>query len=345
MKHDTKNILQLFISLQTFGLLFQLSAAIPIGICYGRVANNLPPPSDAVNLIKTNGISSVRLFNPNPESLKPFSGTGIQLTIGVPNEELPSIATSNATAAQEWLQSNIFAHVPADQIRYIVVGNEVFLKDPFYTPHVIPAISNIYEALKSIGLSEKIKISSAQAASILSNSYPPSSSYFDPNILTDLNRLLQFLRDTSSPLMVNVYPYFSYINNREFVSLDSALFRSGNSLHDQDLVYDNLFDQTVDAFIYAMEREGYGEIPVVVTETGWPTEGGEAASGENALCYNGNVVKRGLDNVGTPKRPGIGVEVFLFDLFDEDEKNGNEFEKHFGIFGVNGVKAYDLNFQ
>lgn len=129
------------------------------------------------------------------------------------------------------------------------------------------------------------------------------------------------------------------------MSLDSALFRPGNSLHDQDLVYDNLFDQTVDAFIYAMEREGYGEIPVVVTETGWPTAGGEAASGENALCYNGNVVKRGLDNVGTPKRPGIGVEVFLFDLFDEDEKKGNEFEKHFGIFGVNGVKAYDLNFQ
>lgn len=128
------------------------------------------------------------------------------------------------------------------------------------------------------------------------------------------------------------------------MSLDSALFRSGSVLTDQNLVYDNLFDQTVDAFIYAMEREGYDGIPVVVTETGWPTAGGEAASGENALAYNGNVVKRGLKNVGTPKRPGIGVEVFLFDLIDENEKNGNDFEKYFGIFGVNGVKAYDLNF-
>ncbi|KAI3795979.1 hypothetical protein L1987_38640 [Smallanthus sonchifolius] len=202
-----------------------LPAAVPIGICYGRVANNLLPPTDAVNIITTNGISSIRLFNPDPNSLQPFSGTGIQLAIGVPNEDLPSIAAGTPTTANNWLQSNIFAHVSPEQIRYLVVGNE-----------------------------------------------------------------------------------------------------------------------TVDAFIFAMEREGYGGIRVVVTETGWPTAGGEAASGENALAYNGNVVKRSLDNVGTPKRPGIGVEVFLFDLFDENEKMGNEFEKHIGMFRINGVKAYDLMF-
>ncbi|KAI3720315.1 hypothetical protein L6452_21231 [Arctium lappa] len=334
-----------FISLHALTLIFKISAAVPIGICYGRVANNLPPPSAAVNLITTNGISSIRLFNPDAQSLQSFSGTGIQLTIGVPNEQLPSIAAGTATSAQNWLQSNIFIHISADQIRYLVVGNEVFLKDPYYEPYVIPAIFNLHQALQSLNLTEKIKISSSQAASILSNSYPPSSSSFAPNIRPDLIRLLQFLRDSSSPLMVNVYPYFSYINNQQFVSLDSALFRSGSLLTDLDLVYDNLFDQTVDAFIYAMDREGYGEIPVVVTETGWPTAGGEAASGENALVYNENVVRRGLKNVGTPKRAGVGVEVFLFDLFDENEKNGSEFEKYFGIFGVNGVKAYDLNFH
>ncbi|PWA92222.1 glycosyl hydrolase superfamily protein [Artemisia annua] len=341
----TSLVHQIFILLYIFTQLFHISTATTIGICYGRVANNLPQPTAAVNLINSNGISSIRLFNPVPESLIPFSGTGIQLTIGVPNEELPTIAGGTPATANDWLQANIFAHVSADQIRYLVVGNEVFLKDPFYTPHIIPAIINLHQALQNLGLSDKIKISSAQAASILSNSFPPSSSSFDPNILPDLTHLLQFLRDTSSPLMVNVYPYFSYINNPQLVSLDSALFRPGNVLNDQGLVYDNLFDQTIDAFIYAMEKEGFGGIPVVVTETGWPTAGGDVASGENALAYNGNVVKRSLNNVGTPKRPGIGVEVFLFDLFDENEKMGNEFEKHFGIFGVDGVKSYDLNFH
>ncbi|KAK1425866.1 hypothetical protein QVD17_21228 [Tagetes erecta] len=342
MMNYIRTIHWFFIFLHKFLVFFHISAAIPIGICYGRVANNLPPPINAINIITTNGISSIRLFNPNPESLQPFSGTEIQLTIGVPNEDLPFIATGTTIIAQDWLQSNIFAYVSADQIRYLVVGNEVFLKDPFYTPHVIPAIFNFHKALRSLNLTDKIKISSAQATSILSNSYPPSDSIFDPNILPHLTQFLQFLRDTSSPLMVNVYPYFSYINNKQYVSLDSALFRSTSELNDQNLIYDNLFDQTIDAFIFAMEKEGYVDIPVVVTETGWPTAGGEAASGENALAYNGNVVKRSLSNIGTPKRPGIGVEVFLFDLFDENEKMGSEFEKHFGIFGINGVKAYDL---
>lgn len=331
--------------LSLFILLSHPADAAPIGICYGRVANNLPQSSDVINLIKSNGISRIRLFNVDPDALKPFSGTGIELMIGVPNEILPSLAGGTVNSALEWLQSNILAHVSPNQIRYLAVGNEILLKDPFYTPHILPAITNLYQALQILGLADTIKLSSSHAASILANSYPPSAGEFDLNIKSVMNPLLQFLHDTGSSLMVNAYPYFSYINNPQYVSLDNALFRSPNITPDQNLVYNNIFDGTVDAFVYAMEREGFGEIPVVVTETGWPTSGGLAASLENALAYNGNVVRRVVNNIGTPKRPGVGIEVYLFDLFDENAKGGQEFEKHFGIFGVNGVKAYDLNFN
>lgn len=145
--------------------------------------------------------------------------------------------------------------------------------------------------------------------------------------------------------MVNVYPYFSYANSGNRVSLDYALFRSQNDVRDGALSYRNLFDASLDAFVHAMEKAGFSGLPVVVTETGWPTRGGEGASAENALAYNENVVKRAVKDVGTPKRPGEGVEVYLFDLFDENEKVGKEFEKHFGIFGLDGVKAYDLSFN
>lgn len=128
------------------------------------------------------------------------------------------------------------------------------------------------------------------------------------------------------------------MNNPQYVSLDYALFRSPNVEYDQNLAYDNLFDATIDAFVYVMEREGFEGIPVMVTEMGWPTAGGEAASVENALAFNGNIASRGLNNIGTPKRRGVGVEDFLF---DENEKSGEEFEKHFGILGV---RAYDINF-
>ncbi|CAI9767939.1 unnamed protein product [Fraxinus pennsylvanica] len=291
-----------------------LRLAAPVGVCYVRVARNLPLPSKVVNLVRSNGISRIRLFNPDPNGLKPFSGTGIELMIGVPNEILSTLANGTVFTSLEWLQTNIFSNILPTQIRYLAVGNEVLLKDPFYSPYVVPAILNLYEALQTLGLSETIKLSSSHAASILSSSYPPSSGAFDSNIQPILLPLLQFLQTSESPLMI---------------------LHSG---------YTNMFDATVDAFVYAMEKMGFSGIPVVVKETGWPAAGGVAASAENALDYNGNIVKRTMNNVGTPKRPGIGVEVFLFDLFNENGKSGQEYERQFGIFGVDGTKAYGLKF-
>ncbi|KAL3631021.1 hypothetical protein CASFOL_024005 [Castilleja foliolosa] len=326
-------------------LLSYSTGGAPIGLCYGRVANNLPPPSAVINLLKSNGISRIRLFNPDPDALTPFYGSGIELVIGVPNEILSTLANGTISTSVQWLQSNIFSHVTPNQVRYLVVGNEVLLKQPYYTPYLLPAILNLYQAIQTLGLGDMIKISSAHAAPILSTSYPASSGAFDPSLGPVLLPLLRFLRDTGSPLMVNIYPFFSYIDNSQYVSLDYALFRSTTIEVDQNLAYTNMFDEAIDAFVYAMEREGFYGIPVVVTETGWPTGGGDAAGPDNALAYNGNVVARTVGNVGTPKRPGVGVEVFLFDLFDENEKSGHEYEKHFGIFSGDGNKAYDIRFN
>ncbi|KAG4116091.1 hypothetical protein ERO13_D12G148000v2 [Gossypium hirsutum] len=289
------------------------AVAATLGICYGRVANNLPPTLEVINILKTNGISNVRIFDPDPFTLQSFSGTGINLMTGVPNEALPSLASGTPASALQWLQTNIFAHIVPSQIRYIAVGNE---------------------------------LSSPQAASVLSVSYPPSLGAFDPSLRAVLRPLLSFLHETKSPFMVNVYPYFSYTSSRSNqVTLDYALFRSNDMVQDGQLMYGNLFEASLDAVVHAMEKEGFAEVEVVVSETGWPKGGGEAASVENALAYNENVVRRVVGNVGTPRRPGVGIEVYLFDLFDENGKGGDECEKHFGIFGLDGVKAYDLRFN
>ncbi|KAK6922186.1 Glycoside hydrolase family 17 [Dillenia turbinata] len=326
-------------------LLYSLADAAPVGVCYGQVGNGLPTIDYAINLIKSNGISRIRIFDVNPDVLQAFSGTNIELMVGVPNEILPLLANGTTYSSLQWLQTNIFDHIAVNQIRYIGVGNEIFLKDTTYTPYVLPVIHNLYEALYTLGLSEKIKLSSPCAASIVSHSYPPSLAIFDPNLRYAIVPLLQFLHDTSSPLMVNVYPFFSYTNDPEHVSLEYALFKTNDPVYDCGLPYTNLFDATIDAVVSAMEKEGFGGIEIVVTETGWPTSGGIGASVDNALVYNDNVVRKVKNNVGSPKRPGTGVEVFLFDLFDENEKDGEEFERHFGIFGLDGVKAYDLSFN
>lgn len=154
-----------------------------MGVCYGRVGINLPPPSDVVKLIKFISISRVRLFNADPEALKPLSGSAIELMIGVPNEVLPTLANAMVSTSLDWLQSNIFAHVSPSQVRYLAVGNEVLLKDPF----LVPAIRNLHQAIQALGLANTIKLSSAHAASVLSNSYPPSAGAFDPNLLSVLS--------------------------------------------------------------------------------------------------------------------------------------------------------------
>ncbi|KAM2887846.1 hypothetical protein FF1_011660 [Malus domestica] len=117
-------------------------------------------------------------FNTDLATLSTFSGTPtIHLTIGVSNELLPTL-----TATLDWLQSNLLAHFPTNQIRYIAVGNKVFLKDPYHTPHVLLTILKLHQALQTLGLDISIKLSSPLSASVLSTSYPPSSASFDPSV-------------------------------------------------------------------------------------------------------------------------------------------------------------------
>uniref|UniRef100_A0A803LJA4 Glucan endo-1,3-beta-D-glucosidase n=1 Tax=Chenopodium quinoa TaxID=63459 RepID=A0A803LJA4_CHEQI len=316
-------------------LIVNFGPTAPVGICYGNIADNHPPPSSIVSLLQSNAIPTVRIFKPSPEVLQSFSDSGINLMIGVPNEILPSLANNPVTFSLQWLQSNILDYFPPTHIKYLAVGNEVFFKDPYYTPFVVPSIWNLHQALKTLNLDQMIKLSTPHAACVLGTSFPPSNGSFNNEIMQQMIPLLQFLQQNDSPFMVNIYPFFSYINNKKDIGLDYALFNSQGYMLDNELYYNNLFDATLDSFVAAMEREGFPGVRIVVTETGWPTGGGEDASPDNARMYNGNVVRRARGDVGTPMRPGVGVEVFLFDMFDENEKDGQEYEKHFGVFELN----------
>jgi hypothetical protein len=316
-----------------------------IGICHGRVGSNLPAPSAAAALLRQNGVTKARLFLPDPAVLPAFAAAGIDLTVGVPNENLTFLSSSGTGGALRWLRSAVLAHAPADRVRHLAVGNEVLYNNQFYAPRLVPAMRNLHAALVSLGLDGRVKVSSAHASSVLAASYPPSAGAFDAASLPVLRPMLQFLADTGAPFMVNTYPFISYVNDPANVQLPYALFGDGAApVQDGALVYTNLFDATVDALVAALDKEGFGTVPVAVTETGWPTAGHPAATPENAAAYNAKIVDRAARGVGTPRRPAVLVETFLFDLYDEDGKPGAEFERHFGIFRADGSKAYDINF-
>ncbi|XP_021751517.1 glucan endo-1,3-beta-glucosidase-like [Chenopodium quinoa] len=312
-----------------------------IGVAYGRDGDNLPSPQDVVNLFKSNGIGAMRLYYPDHATLNALQGSGIRLTLGVPNDNIQLVG-SNLSAAKQWVQANV---VPfASSIKYILVGNEISPNDQ-KASSVLPAMQNVLNALNANNLGGQIKVSTSIGTDLVVNAYPPSSGQFgNTNYIIPI---VDFIKSNGSPLMVNIYPYFAYVNNRQQISLDYALFTApGTVVTDSKngKNYQNLFDALADATYAALDRVGAPEVSLVTSESGWSSKGGFAASAANARTYYTNLMMH--VKKGTPLKPGRPIETFLFSMFDEDKKPGDETERNFGLFSPNQQPKYGpLNFN
>ncbi|KAK1279233.1 hypothetical protein QJS04_geneDACA003669 [Acorus gramineus] len=309
-----------------------------VGVCYGMLGKPLPPPNEVVSLYKSKNISRLRLYAPHVGALNALRGSGIEVIVGTPNEELKVLATSKDAAAN-WVKTNVRPYWPDVKFRYIAVGNEV-IPVPF-AEYVLPAMQNIYNALGD-DLRGTIKVSTAVHMVIVGDSYPPSKGAFSQASLTYMKPIARFLVDTGAPLLLNVYPYFAHRDNPKDISLKYATFTSPNAVvFDGPLSYQNLFDAMVDSVYSALQKAGAANVPIVVSESGWPSAGGPAASVDNARTYNTNLIKH-VKN-GTPKRPGP-LETYIFAMFNENKKDGAETEKHFGLFYPNKEPVYPITF-
>lgn len=111
------------------------------------------------------------------------------------------------------------------------------------------------------------------------------------------------------------------------------------------LHYTNVFDAMVDAAYYAMAFLNTTNVPVLVTESGWPSKGDSNepdATLDNANTYNSNLIRHVINKTGTPKHPGISVSTYIYELYNEDTKPGPVSEKNWGLFDSNGVPIYTL---
>lgn len=204
-------------------------------------------------------------------------------------------------------------------------------------------MKNIQAAMSAAGLGQ-IKVSTSVSYGVLGQSYPPSNGAFSPTAQPTMTSIVQFLVQNGAPLLVNVYPYFSYVGNEAQIRLDYALFTApGTVVTDGQYQYQNLFDALMDALYSALERTGGANVPIVVSESGWPSAGGDASTTvANAQTYNQNFINH--VGKGTPKRPGP-IEGYIFEMFNEDQKSGAETEKHFGLFFPNQQPVYQINFS
>ena len=312
------------------------AGAQSLGVCYGGSgsANNLPPESEVVSLCKTYKIGRMRIYSPYPEILQVLRDSNIELIVGVPNDSLQAL--SNPSAAVDWVQSNIKSYSSNVKFKYIAVGNEV---SPTSTAaqFVLPAMQNIYKAITDAGLQNQIKVSTAVDTNLLGVFDPPSAGAFSDKARPFIEPIIGFLVSNGAPLLANIYPYFRVKYNNQ--SVPYALFTAPEVVvHDGQLEYRNLFDALMDALYSALEKTNGRSLEIVVSESGWPSAGGDVETIKNAGTYYRNLINH--VKAGTPKRPAKAIETYLFALFDENLKT-EEIEQHFGLFDPNKQLKYD----
>lgn len=329
-------------------LLFAAAAVAGIGVNWGTQATHPLPPSTVVQMLRDNGFQKVKLFDADSSILKALRNSGIEVMVGIPNEMLSAIGNS-VKAAENWVAKNVSFHVSSNgvDIRYVAVGNEPFLKayNGTYIGLALPALQNIQAALIKAGLATQVKVTVPLNADVYqSPNNIPSNGDFRSDIKDNMLQIIQFLSNNGAPFMVNIYPFISLYDSPNF-PIDFAFFDGTSApVDDGGRVYDNVLDANYDTLVWSLQKNGYGNMSVIVGEIGWPTDGDINANLNYSQRFNQGFISRLMAGKGSPMRPGA-MDAYLFSLIDEDAKSiqpGN-FERHWGIFYFDGQPKYQLN--
>ncbi|XP_057437679.1 glucan endo-1,3-beta-glucosidase 8-like [Lotus japonicus] len=320
-----------------------------LGVNWGTQATHKLPPATVVQLMKDNGIQKVKLFDADDSTMAALAGSGIEVMVAIPNNQLAVM--NDYGRAKQWVRKNVtrYNFNGGVNIKYVAVGNEPFLKsyNNSFLNITLPALQNIQNALNEAGVGDTVKATVPLNADVYQSPQDnpvPSAGIFRPDISGLMTQMVQFLSKNGAPFTVNIYPFLSLYGNDDF-PFDYAFFDGvPNPIIDNGIQYTNVFDANFDTLVSALKAAGYGNIPILVGEVGWPTEGDKNADVGKALRFYNGLLPRLAGNKGTPLRPGF-IEVYLFGLIDEDAKSiapGN-FERHWGIFRYDGQPKFPMD--
>ncbi|KAH9301681.1 hypothetical protein KI387_013264 [Taxus chinensis] len=330
-------------------ILMSVSLVQGLGVNWGTLSTHPLSPDTVVQLLRDNGIKKVKLFDADIKTLRALARTNIQVMLAIPNDML-HILTFDSEAADNWVAKNVtrFSFLGGVNIKYVAVGNEPFLEsyNGTFLNVTLPALKKIQQALNKAGLGD-IKATVPLNADVYNSPETnpvPSAGDFRPEVHDLMIQIIQFLNNNDAPFTVNIYPFLSLYGNENF-PVDFAFFDgTSQPLVDGTIQYSNVFDANLDTLIWALKKAGFPNMPIIVGEVGWPTDGDKNANSNNAQRFNQGFLKHIMSGGGTPIRKG-NIEAYLFSLFDEDAKSiapGN-FERHWGIFQYDGKPKYPLD--
>ncbi|XP_061343922.1 glucan endo-1,3-beta-glucosidase 8-like [Gastrolobium bilobum] len=321
-----------------------------IGVNWGTQASHPLDPPIVAKMVQDNAIKKVKLFDTDSWAVSAFSGTDIELMVGIPNNQLKKLSKS-MKHAENWVKHNVTKHMHDGgvNIRYVSVGNEPFLSsyNGSYETTTFPAMENIQKAIDKAGFGDRIKVTTALNADVYeSRSDKPSDGEFRKNVYDVMKQIVQFLDERKSPFVVNIYPFLSLYQNEDFPQ-DFAFFDSDSrTIDDKNAQYHNVFDANLDTLVWSLKKMGHPNVTITIGEVGWPTDGHKHANLNNAKRFYQGFLKKMASKKGTPLHPGP-LDVYLFSLTDENYKSiapGN-FERHWGIFRYDGKPKFPIDFS
>ena len=300
--------------------------------------------------IKATRVKTVKMFTYNQaDCINAFAKEGLQVLVDVPNGDLEACANNDAATI------NTIVNVLSDYsttIPMICVGNEPLggWWNNAYAPYLVNALTNIKAAIAAKGLTTKVTVPFNYA--IMGNSYPPSAGSFNNGLKNIIIDVCNILDADNSVFMVNMYPFLAHNSQPNNVPLDYCLFTAGEKhwVHDGNYTYKNIFDAMYDALYIALGNNGYGSLPIVIGEAGWPTGPSttySAATRINAQTFNQNLINHCKSGNGTPRKPGVRIPCFIFEMYDEDTKliEAGAFEQHWGVYGYDSEsKSYQTKY-
>ncbi|KAL0794212.1 hypothetical protein Bca101_065589 [Brassica carinata] len=341
------NPLALFVGLAI--LIDPLSITVDgLGVNWGTMATHKLPPKTVVQMLKDNNINKVKLFDADETTMGALAGSGLEVMVAIPNDQLNVMGSYDR--AQDWVRKNVtrYNFSGGVNITFVAVGNEPFLKsyNGSFINLTFPALQNIQNALNEAGLGNSVKATVPLNADVYDSpaSNPvPSAGRFRPDILGQMTQIVDFLGKNNAPITINIYPFLSLYGNDDF-PLNYAFFDGAQPIDDNGVSYTNVFDANFDTLVSSLKAVGHGDMPIIVGEVGWPTEGDKHANNGDAYRFYNGLLPRLGTNKGTPLRPTY-IEVYLFGLLDEDAKSiaPGAFERHWGLFRFDGQPKFPLD--
>ncbi|XP_073147935.1 glucan endo-1,3-beta-glucosidase 8-like isoform X2 [Henckelia pumila] len=239
-------------------------------------------------------------------------------------------------------------------VTYVVLGNQPYSKSFFKNKtyqHTVEKLDLLQNALEARGYGNEIKATTPHYNDLLNmyrnKSVKPSEAEFLPEFRDRMTEYLRVLRKNNAPAMLNVIPMQYILENNLDVSFAFMDGKSSYKVIDNNgLVYDNAFELLYDSFLWAMIKTGHGDVKLVVSQIGWPTDALPGASTANAERFHKYFLPYITSGIGTPLRPGMNIDAFLQNLSDENKLGlkWGAYQRHWGVYEFNGVPKYKIDF-